>query len=149
MEQNRNPKGFLQQHSLSLTALGVVLFLIDLYGRSNPSTHLGSFFGNAIADWTGVLVSVLMTKHLYEKGSADSKKPKGKERSPALELLREHSLTLFLVITGIAWIVAFKAMDPNSKWGQVVGNIVSEWTQILGLVLMTKRLMEAGSKEGH
>jgi hypothetical protein len=146
MEHNGSPKGFLQQHSLSLTALGVVLFLIALYGRSNPSTHLGSFFGNAIADWTGVLATVLMTKHLYEKGSADSKKPKGKERSPALELLREHSLTLFLVITGIAWIVAFKAMDPNSKWGQVVGNIVSEWTQILGLVLMTKRLMEVGSK---
>jgi hypothetical protein len=38
-------------------------------------------------------------------------------------------------------------MDSESKWGQVVGNIVSEWTQILGLVLMTKRLMEAGSKE--
>ncbi len=146
MEHNLGPKGFFQQHSLSLTALGVVLFLIALYGRSNPSTHLGSFFGNAIADWTGVLVTILMTKHLYEKGSADSKKPKGKERSPALELLREHSLTLFLVITGIAWIVAFKAMDPNSKWGQVVGNIVSEWTQILGLVLMTKRLMEVGSK---
>jgi len=146
MEHNRSPKGFLQQHSLSLTALGVVLFLVALYGRSNPSTHLGSFFGNAIADWTGVLVTILMTKHLYEKGSADSKKPKGKERSPALELLREHSLTLFLVVTGIAWIVAFKAMDPNSKWGQVVGNIVSEWTQILGLVLMTKRLMEVGSK---
>jgi len=146
MEHNRSPKGFLQQHSLSLTALGVVMFLIALYGRSNPSTHLGSFFWNAIADWTGVLVTILMTKHLYEKGSADSKKPKGKERSPALELLREHSLTLFLLITGIAWIVAFKAMDPNSKWGQVVGNIVSEWTQILGLVLMTKRLMEVGSK---
>jgi len=146
MEHNRSPKGFLQQHSLSLTALGVVLFLVALYGRSNPSTHLGSFFGNAIADWTGVLVTILMTKHLYEKGSADSKKPKGKERSPALELLREHSLTLFLLITGIAWIVAFKAMDPNSKWGQVVGNIVSEWTQILGLVLMTKRLMAVGSK---
>src|SRR6267154_288862 len=146
MEHNRSPKGFLQQHSLSLTALGVVLFLIALYGRSNPSTHLGSFFGNAIADWTGVLVTVLMTKHLYERGSAESKKAKGKSPSAALELLREHSLTLFLLITGVAWIVAFKAMDPNSKWGQVVGNIVSEWTQILGLVLMTKRLMEVGSK---
>jgi hypothetical protein len=29
----------------------------------------------------------------------------------------------------------------------VVGNIVSEWTQILGLVLLTKRLMEWHSKE--
>jgi hypothetical protein len=28
-----------------------------------------------------------------------------------------------------------------------VGNIVSEWTQILGLVLLTKKLIEAGSKE--
>jgi hypothetical protein len=68
--------------------------------------------------------------------------------SAILEFLREHSLTIFLVITGIGWVVAFRAMDPNSKWGQVVGNIVSEWTQILGLVLMTKRLIEVGSKEG-
>lgn len=149
MEQSGIPKGFLRHHSLSLAALGVVVSLIVSYSRSNPSTHLGSFFGNAIADWTGVLVTVVMTKHLYEKGSAESKKAKGKEKSAALELLREHSLTIFLVITGVAWVVAFKAMDPNSKWGQVVGNIVSEWTQILGLVLMTKRLMEVGSKEGH
>jgi len=149
MKQSSIPKGFLRHHSLSLAALGVVVSLIVLYSRSNPSTHLGSFFGNAIADWTGVLVTIVMTKHLYEKGSAESKKAKGKEKSAALELLREHSLTIFLVITGVAWVVAFKAVDPNSKWGQVVGNIVSEWTQILGLVLMTKRLMEVGSKEGH
>jgi hypothetical protein len=149
MTQKPAPTGFLRKHSLSLSALGVVVLLIVLYFRSNPSTHLGSFFGNAIADWSGVLVTVLMTKHLYERGSAESKRPKGKEPSPILEFLREHSLTLFLVITGVAWIVAFRAMDPNSKWGQVVGNIVSEWTQILGLVLMTKRLMEVGSKEGR
>jgi hypothetical protein len=149
MKQSSIPNGFLQKHSLSLAALGVVFFLIVLYCLSNPSTHLGSFFGNAIADWTGVLVTVLMTKHLYEKGSSESKKAKGSEKSVVLELLREHSLTVFLVITGAAWVVAFKAMDPNSKWGQVVGNIVSEWTQILGLVLMTKRLMEVGSREGH
>ena len=129
--------------------MAVVVLLIVVYRRSNPDTPIGAFFGNAIADWTGVLVTVVMTKHLYEKGSAESKQPKGKVRSAAVEWLREHSLTLFLLVTGIAWVVAFKAMDPNSKWGQVVGNIVSEWTQILGLVLMTKRLMEVGSKEGH
>ena len=56
-------------------------------------------------------------------------------------------LTIFLSITGAAWIVLYSEMDSESKWGQVVGNIVSEWTQILGLVLMTKRLMEVGSKE--
>jgi hypothetical protein len=146
MKHNRNPKGSLHKHSLSLAALAVVVLLIVLYRRSNPDTHIGAFFGNAIADWTGVLITVVMTKHLYEKGSAESKPPKGKVRSAAVEWLREHSLTLFLLVTGIAWVVAFRAMDPNSKWGQVVGNIVSEWTQILGLVLMTKRLMEVGSK---
>src|SRR5712692_4798811 len=152
MKQSRKPKPkpkpkqFLRKHSLSLAALGVVVLLITLYSRSNPTTHIGSFFGNAIADWTGVFVTVVMTKYLYEKGSAESKQPKGRVPSAALEFLREHSLTLVLVITGIGWVVAFRAMDPGSKWGQVVGNIVSEWTQILGLVLMTKRLMEVGSK---
>jgi hypothetical protein len=146
MKRSPDTKSFLQRHSLSLAALGVVLLLLALYSHANPSTHLGSFFGNAIADWTGVFITVVMTKHLYEKGSTESKRPKGKLPSPVVEFLREHSLTLFLVLTGLAWIVAFKSMDPNSKWGQVVGNIVSEWTQILGLVLMTKRLMEFGSK---
>ena len=148
MKPSRRPNLSLRKHSLSLTALGVVVLLIALYCRSNPATHLGSFFGNAIADWTGVFVTILMTKHLYEKGSSESKQPKGKLPSAAMEFLREHSLTVFLLITGIAWVVAFRAMNPGSKWGQVVGNIVSEWTQILGLVLMTKRLIEVGSKEG-
>ncbi len=148
MKPSRTPNQFLRKHSLSLTALGVVVLLIALYCRSNPSTHLGSFFGNAIADWTGVFVTILMTKHLYERGSSESKQPKGKLPSAVMEFLREHSLTVFLLITGIAWVVAFRAMNPGSKWGQVVGNIVSEWTQILGLVLMTKRLIEVGSKEG-
>ena len=40
-------------------------------------------------------------------------------------------------------------MNPDAKWGQVVGNLVSEWTQILGLVWMTKILMEVGSKESE
>jgi hypothetical protein len=149
MKRSYKPGTVLRKHSLSLAALGVVVLLILLYCRSNPNTHLGSFFGNAIADWSGVLVTVVMTKHLYEKGSAESKQPKGTLPSAATEFLREHSLTLFLLITGIGWVVAFRAMDPNSKWGQVVGNIVSEWTQILGLVLMTKRLMEVGSKESQ
>jgi len=147
MKQSSKPKSFLHEHSLSLSALGVVILLIVLYRWSNPSTHLGSFFGNAIADWTGVFVTVVMTKFLYEKGSAESKQPKGRVPSAIIELLREHSLTLVLVGSGIGWVIAFRAMDPESRWGQVVGNIVSEWTQILGLVLMTKRLIEVGSKE--
>ena len=141
-------KGVLHNHSLSLTALAIVIGLIVLYTKSDQNTHLGSFFGNAIADWTGMLVTVLMTKHLFEKGSAESKPLKGMLPSRVEEFLREHSLTIFLVITGTAWALGFRAMDANSKWGQVVGNIVSEWTQILGLVLLTKKLMEKGSKEG-
>ena len=147
MTPSLKQKPFLREHSLSLATLGVVLVLIALYRASNPATHLGSFFGNAIADWTGVLMTVVLTKFLYEKGSAESKQPKGILPSAVMEVLREHSLTIFLVITGIGWVVAFRAMDPGSKWGQVVGNIVSEWTQILGLVLLTKHLIEVGSKE--
>jgi hypothetical protein len=147
MKQSRKSQSFLREHSLSLAALGVVILLVVLYRWSNPSTHLGSFFGNAIADWTGVFVTVVMTKFLYEKGSTESKQPKGKVPSAILEFLREHSLTLVLVVTGIGWVVAFRAMDPESRWGQVVGNIVSEWTLILGIVMMTKRLIEVGSKE--
>jgi peptidoglycan/LPS O-acetylase OafA/YrhL len=151
MKQNKtkhykDPR-FWHRHGLGIASLVIVVTLIMLYYFSDQNTHLGSFFGNAIADWTGVLVTVLMTKHLYERGSAESKKPKGVLPSAVMEALREHSLTIFLVITGIGWIVAFRAMDPNGKWGQVVGNIVSEWTQIFGLVLLTKKLIEAGSKE--
>src|ERR1039457_3296273 len=140
MTRSRKPQPLLRKHSLSLAALGVVILLIGLYCWANPSTHIGSFFGNAIADWTGVFVTIVMTKFLYEKGPAESKQPKGKVASAVLEFLREHSLTLFLVITGIGWVVAFRAMNPGSKWGQVVGNIVSEWTQILGLVLTRNRV---------
>jgi hypothetical protein len=147
MNRSHHRRSFLRRHSLSLTALAVVLSLIVLYSRANPSTHLGSFYGNAIADWSGVLVTVVVTKYLYERGSRESKQPHDQLPSRALELLREHSLTLFLVVTGIGWVFAFRAMDANSRWGQVVGNIVSEWTQILGLVVLTKRLIEVGSKE--
>ena len=146
MTPNNKRASFLRRHSLSLTALSIVLLLILLYFRADPATHLGSFYGNAIADWTGLCITIVMTKYLYEKGSRESRQPKGKLPSAVLEFVREHSLTIFLVITGIAWIFAFRAMDPSSKWGQVVGNIVSEWTQVLGLILMTKRLMEIGSK---
>jgi hypothetical protein len=124
-----------------------VVLLILLYSRANPATHWGSFFGNAIADWTGVFVTVLMTKYLYEKGSRESKQPKGALPSATLEFLRQHSLSIFLLITGLGWVAAFRAMDPGGKWGQVVGNIVSEWTQIFGLVLLTKKMIEVGSKE--
>lgn len=127
----------------------ILLCWIVLYIHSDPNTHWGSFFGNAIADWTGLVVTVLGTKFMYEKGSAESRQPPHRFLAPVLEMLQEHSLSIFLIITGSAWIWAFARAEPNSKWGQVVGNIVSEWTQIFGLLLLTKRLKEMHSKESR
>jgi prolipoprotein diacylglyceryltransferase len=110
-------------------------------------THIGSFFGNAIADWSGVVVMVFATKYLYEKGSAESRRPPQKLLGPVLERLRNHSLSIFLLITGVGWVAFYASVDSEAKWGQVVGNIVSEWTQVFGLVLLTKRLIERHSKE--
>lgn len=138
-----------RKHSLTLVA-GAILFLwIVLYSRSSPETHAGSFFGNAIADWSGLVVMVLATKRLYEKGSAESKQPPNILPNRVLEAVREHSLTIFLLITGALWVALYIRMDAQGKWGQVVGNIVSEWTQILGLVLLTKKLIETGSKDSR
>ena len=136
-------RSFWRRHSLSFISGGIVALLILFYSKSDPNTHIGSFFGNAIADWTGLFVMVMATKYFYEVGSEESKKcPKG-----AMGFFQQHSLTIFLVITGALWIWAFREMEVNGKWGQVVGNIVSEWTQILGTVLMTKWFIEVGSKE--
>ncbi len=142
-------KSFLHRHSLSIVSAAILAAWIIMYTRSDPSTHWGSFFGNAIADWSGLLVTVLATKIFFEVGSAESRKPPHHWLRPALEFLQDHSLTIFLAITGAGWIWLFARSDPNSKWGQVVGNIVSEWTQIFGMVLLTKRLLEAHSKESR
>lgn len=146
--RSRSKSKFLKRHGLSLFVACVLGALILLYRFSDEQGHWGSFFGNAIADWSGVLLTVLATKHLYEKHSAESKKePPLEKASKTLELIRAHSLSIFLVITGAGWVALFAHSNPQGKWGQVVGNIVSEWTQVLGLVLITKKLMEAGSKE--
>ncbi len=141
--------GFLAQHSLSIATVAILILWIVLYSRSDPKTHWGSFFGNAIADWSGVVVTVLATKYLYELGSAESRKPPLNLRGSVWEVITDHSLTLFLLLTGVCWVVVYKHADPDSKWGQVTGNIVSEWTQILALVILTKRLIEKHSKESE
>ncbi|MCU1275374.1 MAG: hypothetical protein JWO48_2805 [Bryobacterales bacterium] len=141
-------RSFFGHHSLSIAAVGILMIWIFLYARANPSTHLGSFFGNAVADWTGVLVTVIATKYFYEIGSAESRRPRGDNvRSHVRHIIRNHSLTIFLLLTEIGWIVLYIHMNSEAKWGQVVGNIVSEWTQLLGLVLLTKHLIEEKSKE--
>lgn len=140
---------FLRHHSLSIVSGAVLLCWIVLYSISNPSTHWGSFFGNAIADWSGLVVTVIATKFMYEVGSAESRNPPHRLLRPIWRVLQQHSLTIFLLITGGGWVIAFARSNPNSKWGQVVGNIVSEWTQILGLLIMTKKLLETHSKESR
>jgi hypothetical protein len=142
-------RGFVHEHSLSIASIAILLLWVCLYIASNPSTHAGSFYGNAIADWSGVVVTVLATKYLYERNSAESRSLPKSILKPALEFLRDHSLSIFLLITGIGWVILYIEMDSNSKWGQVVGNEVSQWTQIFGLVILTKHMIEKHSKESR
>jgi hypothetical protein len=138
--------GFLHEHSLSLVAAGVLLLWVVLYLAADPETHLGAFFGNSVADWAGVVLLVVGTKFLYERGSKESK-PVRRRGNRLRGFLVEHSLTIFLVVTGLGWLVFYSRMDATSRWGQVVGNVLSEWVQVLGIVLLTKKLFERGSEE--
>ncbi|MBI2678029.1 MAG: hypothetical protein HYX28_04560 [Candidatus Koribacter versatilis] len=138
---------FLKRHSLTFAVVAVLLLWVFLYSRADEKTHWGAFFGNAIADWTGVVVTVLGTKFLFEVGSAESRSPKRHWHHKLLDVMQRHSLTIFLLITGAVWLAVYLHNDAQGKWNQVVGNIVSEWTQIIGLVLLTKRLIERGPKE--
>jgi hypothetical protein len=138
---------FLHFHSLSLAALGILAGWTLLYARSDPSTHSGAFFGNSVADWSGTLFFVIGTKFLYEAGSAESRRVPRRPRSAVADLLVSHSLTIFLVVTCVGWLFLYRSEDPNSKWGQVTGNVLSEWVQMIGIVFLTKRLLERGSKE--
>jgi hypothetical protein len=140
-------KSFWRQHSLTLVAGGILLSWLICYVFSDPVSHIGSFFGNAIADWSGVVITLIATKYFYEIGSRESKQPRLEYANTFLEKLHEHSLTIFLIITGIGWIVVFKDMDPQGKWGTVVSNLISEWSQQIGLVILTKKFLEIGSKE--
>ncbi len=140
--------GFLKEHSLSLVAAGILILWVVLYAVSDPETRLGAFFGNSVADWTGVVMVVVGTKFLFEKGSKESKPIRGRG-GKLRRLVVEHSLTIVLVGTGLAWVFLYCRIDPMSKWGQVVGNVVSEWVQVLGLVLLTKGLFERGSEESN
>jgi hypothetical protein len=139
--------GFLAEHSLSIVSVAILGLWIVLYSHSNAKTHFGSFFGNAIADWSGVVMTVIGTKYFYEVGSAESRQPPKGVPGNIGQHLRRHSLSIFLILTGVGWALLFASLDAQGKWGEVVGNIVSEWTQLLGLVLLTKKLVEQHSKE--
>src|SRR5438128_9892278 len=106
----RGNHSFIHEHSLSIAAVIILTVWICLYAVSSPGTHIGSFFGNAIADWSGVVVMIFATKYLYEKGSAESRRPPRHRSSPVWERLRDHSLSVFLVVTGIGWIALYTSM---------------------------------------
>src|SRR3984893_17114494 len=126
---HRRKHTFVRQHSLSIASAGILVLWICLYSVSSPRTHIGSFFGNAIADWSGVVVMVFATKYLYERGTAERRCPPRSLLGPVLHRLRDPSFSLFLVLPGLVLIALYVSMDSESHWGQVVGNIVSEWTQ--------------------
>ena len=141
-------RSFLRDHGLGIAIAAIMLLWLGLYTLADPDTHLGAFYGNATADWLGSLILVIATKYFYEIGSAESRPPHPRGRGPVVRLLVDHSLTILLVVTGAVWIAVYRRLPPNGKSGQVVGNVVSEWTQVLGLVVLTKYLGERGSKEG-
>lgn len=143
----RNHQTFWQRHSLSLIAAAILALWLGLYAVSDPESHSGSFFGNAVADWTGLLAMVVATKWFQERGSAQSHQPARAAPGRLRSFLRQHSLTLVLLITGLSWVALFCRLNPQARWGTVVSNLVSEWSQLLGLVLLTKKLGETGSKE--
>ena len=140
---------FLHFHSLSLAAIAILATWIFLYARSDPETRVGGFLGNSVADWSGTLFLVIGTKYFFETGSAESRRVPRHLRSPFLDFLLCHSLTIFLAVTGVGWLLLYRSQDPHSRWGPVIGNVLSEWVQMIGIVFLTKKLLESGSKESR
>jgi hypothetical protein len=150
VKTNNGPRvNFFHFHSLSIVTIAILLLWIVLYMWADPNTRCGSFYGNAVADWSGSVVIIIATKYLFEKGSEESRPFIARLKSRIPDFIRAHSLSVFLVITGFGWFALYWHMSPTSKWGQVVGNVLSEWVQMLGLVLLTKRLIERNSKESR
>jgi hypothetical protein len=142
----RPSRGFLREHSLSLVLAAVVGTWFVLYLRADPRTHTGAFFGNALADWLGSFVFVIATKYLYEIGSKESRTPPTRWHLRFGAFLVKHSLSIALAVTGLGWLAAFARSDVDSKSGEVLGNVASEWSQILGLVIITKYAREKNAK---
>ncbi len=137
---------FLHEHSLSLVAVAILATWILLYARGNPETRWGQFFGNAVADWSGTLFLVIATKYFFESGSTESRRVPARKRN---HFLYRHSLTIFLLVSGTILFFIYRSRDDSARWTPVIGNVLSEWVQMFGIVFLTKRLVERHSKEGH
>ncbi len=74
---------FFERHGLTIVTSCILLAWIVLYSVSDEKRHIGSFFGNAIADWSGVVVMILATKHLVR---ARIKREQGAKRKLAHSL---------------------------------------------------------------
>ncbi len=147
MSRRKLPQqSWVRRHSLTLVAAALLLLWVAGYLFLDPKSRLAAFCGNAIADWSGSLVIILGTKFFYEVGSKESRRFHPRPGRPVRNFLLEHSLLIFIFTTGAIWAVLFWRMNPESKWGQVVGNLLSEWGQMAGLVFLTKKLVEIGSK---
>ena len=75
MAHRHRLRSFFRKHSLSLVVFGILATWFVLYLPADPQTHIGAFYGNAIADWTGTFVIVILTKYFFEKGSKESRRP--------------------------------------------------------------------------
>lgn len=147
MANKKHRNSFLHDHSLGLVSVLLLALWIVLYSVSDPNSHLGAFFGNAIADWSGSVVIIYGTKYLIEAQYSRTQKIHRYLRNRIFGFVHRHSLLIFLGVTGLGWAVLFWKLQVNGKWGQVVGNIVSGWVQMSGLVFLTRRLVEKGSEE--
>ena len=135
-KRTRRHKRFLARHSLSFVVAAIWLLWLVLYQTADPRTHLGAFYGNSIADWLGMLTFIVATKYFFEVGSKESRTPHTHAHQRLLRFVALHSLTLVVIATGVVWVLIFARTDPESKAGQVYGNIVSEWGQLLMLIIM-------------
>ena len=80
-------------------SIAVLILWTVLCTVSNAKTHWGTFFGNTIADWSGVVVTVIATKYLYERGSAESRKlPRSRQGSAWEKISGFSRLNLELII---------------------------------------------------
>ena len=84
-ETKKHKGGFFHNHSLSIVSIALLTLWIVLYSCSDPNTHLGAFYGNAIADWSGSVVIILGTKFLLEAQSTESRRVKGRLANPVLD----------------------------------------------------------------
>ena len=61
-------RSWVRPHSLTLVAGSLLLLWLVGYVWLDPKSHLGSFCGNAIADWNGSVVLILGTRFSRQWG---------------------------------------------------------------------------------